>query len=74
MHPYAVEEMVQERLEEMHRLSHTDQAGRPEALPGWRRRAGGALASLAVAVAVPRSDRETTRSRVGAALTIDPCG
>ena len=73
MHPYAVEEMVQERLEELHRLSHTERAGPREDVAGWRRRAGGALASLAVALAVPRSDRATTRGRVGAALSIDPC-
>ena len=73
MHLYAVEQMVQERREELHRLSHADQAARREAVPGWRRRAGRALASLAVAVAVPRSHRASTRSRVGAALTLEPC-
>ena len=71
MHPYAVEEMVQERLQELHRLSRAERASAGD-IAGWRRRAGRALASLAVAVAVPRSDRATTRSRVGAALTVCP--
>lgn len=73
MHPYAVDELVQERRAELQRQRHAARGGLGDGVPGWRRRAGGALASLAVAVAVPRSDRETTRGRVGAALSVDPC-
>ena len=73
MHPYAIDEMVEERRAELQRQRHADRGGVVTGIPGWRRRAGRALASLAVAVAVPRSDRENTRGRVGAALSIDPC-
>ena len=53
MHPYAVEEMVEERRAELQRQRHADEGGFRDGIPGWRRRAGRALASLAVAVPVP---------------------
>ena len=72
MHQFATEEMVQERQQELRRLSQVDRQARALRVPAWRERAGRALASLAVAVAVPRSHRPTVRCRVGALLSLEP--
>lgn len=68
MHPYVIDRMVEERRQELHRLSRMDRAG-----PGaWRTSASRALLALAVHLGVPRPQRTTTRDRVGAALGFDP--
>jgi hypothetical protein len=65
-------EMVEERQRELHRLRHADRRAVGDGVGRWRKGAGRALASLAVAVGVPRSERATIRCRVGAALTLVP--
>jgi hypothetical protein len=68
MHPYAIDRMVEERRQELHRLSRLD-IRRPGL---WRRRAARALAGLAVAVAVPAHQRPASRGRLDAALGFEP--
>jgi hypothetical protein len=65
-------EMVEERQQELHRLRHGARRAVGSDVGKWRKGAGRALASLAVAVGVPRSERATIRCRVGAALTLAP--
>ncbi len=72
MHPYVMEEMVQERHNELLRQRRADAQATRYGVPPWRRRAGLALASLAVTLGVPRSDRPATRRQVGDALCFDP--
>ena len=72
MDAYAVEEMVQERRSELHRMRTADRRAAHDGIPAWRRRAGRALASLAVTLGVPAAQRPTTRRRVGDALCFDP--
>ncbi len=67
MHPYAIDRMVEERRQELHRLSRLD----PRRPGVWRRRAARALAGLAVAVAVPGPQREATRCHLETALGLD---
>jgi hypothetical protein len=64
MHPYAIDRMVEERRQELYRLSRLDH-GRPRR---WRTGASRALVSLAVALGVPRPQRPTTRDRIVDAL------
>ena len=71
MNLYSIDEMVQERVEELHRLSRLDAGARQSAVPAWRRRMGRSLAALAVAVGVPARQRPVTRSRIDAALCFD---
>ena len=64
MHPYVIDRMVEERQQELHRLSRLDHAG-----PGaWRTNASRALVALAVRLGVPRPQRATARDRLVAAL------
>jgi hypothetical protein len=72
MHPYAIDLMVDERRQELHRLAGLDAAARQLSVPGWRRRAGRSLAALAVAVGVPPAHRPATRGRIDAALCLEP--
>jgi hypothetical protein len=72
MNLYSIDGMVQERIEELHRLSRLDAGARRSAVPGWRRRVGRRLAGLAVAVGVPPSQRPASRARINAALCLDP--
>lgn len=68
MHPYAIDRMVEERGQELYRLSRLDHAS-----PGrWRARAGRALVAMAVSLGVPRPQRANARDRVVAALGFDP--
>jgi hypothetical protein len=68
MHPYVIDRMVEERRQELHRLSRLDHAG-----PGaWRASASRALVAVAVRLGVPASQRPTARDRVVAALGFDP--
>ena len=70
MDPYVIDRMVEERRQELHRLSRLDQP-RPGA---WRTNASRALVALAVHLGVPRPQRTTTRDRVVAALGNEaPC-
>lgn len=68
MHPYVIDRMVEERRQELHRLSRLD-AGRPGR---WRANASRALVAVAVHLGVPRPQRTTTRDRVAAALGLQP--
>lgn len=68
MHPYVIDKMVEERRQELHRLSRLD-TGRPGR---WRTKAGRGLAALAVAVGVPAPQRPATRGLIDAALCLDP--
>jgi hypothetical protein len=64
MHPYVIDRMVEERRQELHRLSRLDHAA-----PGaWRTSASRALVAVAVRLGVPAPQRTTTRDRVVAAL------
>lgn len=67
MHPYVIDQMVEERRQELHRLSWADH-GRPSA---WRTNASRALVAVAVRLGVPRPQRTTTRDRVVAALGLE---
>jgi hypothetical protein len=67
MHPYVIDRMVDERRQELHRLSRLDHA-RPGA---WRTSASRALVAVAVRVGVPQPQRTTTRDRVVAALGVE---
>lgn len=70
MHPYVIDRMVEERRQELHRLSRLDPA-RPRA---WRASASRALVVVAVHLGVPRPQRTSTRDRVVAALAHEaPC-
>jgi hypothetical protein len=71
MNLYSIEEMVQERTEELHRLSRLDAGARQSTVSAWRRRVGRSLAVLAVAVGVPARQRPVTRGRIDAALCFD---
>lgn len=71
MHPYAIDRMVDERRQELYRLSRLDSAR-----PGtWRTTAGRALVAMAVHLGVPRGQRRTARDRAVAVLGFDcsPC-
>jgi hypothetical protein len=71
MHPYAIDHMVQERIQELHRLARLDAGTRHLTLPPWRRRVGRRLAALGVAVGVPAVHRPTALGRIDAALSCD---
>ena len=71
MNLYSIDEMVQERVEELHRLSRLDAGARQSTVPAWRRRVSRRLAALAVAVGVPARERPVTRGRIDAALCFD---
>jgi hypothetical protein len=74
MHPYVIEEMVRERRGELSRLAAVDRRVTRERVRPWRGVAGRALASLAVAVSVPRTQRTPVRQHVVAALRLEhPC-
>jgi hypothetical protein len=74
MHPYAIEEMVRERQEELQRLAADDRRGEERGVHPWRGLAGRCLASLAVLVGVPRVHRRPVRQHVTAALRLEnPC-
>ena len=68
MHPYVIDRMVEERRQELHRLSGLDHA-RPGA---WRASASRALVAVAVRLGVPAPQRTATRDQVVAALGVDP--
>lgn len=72
MNPYLVDELVRERWSELHRLSAAERSIASQTVPGWRRRAGRALATLAVALSVPPPHRAESRQQVGAALCLEP--
>ena len=79
MHPYLVEQMVQERRQELLRLSEADRrvrAARQVRTPlrTWRRGAGRALVGLAVAVGVPRARRANARRQVASVLGLERPG
>ena len=68
MNQYVIDRMVEERQQELHRLSRMDHP-----TPGaWRTNASRALVTLAVRLGVPRPQRTTTRDRVVAALGFEP--
>ena len=70
MHPYAIDRIVEERRQELYRLSRLDSAR-----PGtWRTTAGRALVAMAVRLGVPQGQRTTARDRAVAVLGFDsPC-
>jgi hypothetical protein len=72
MHPYAIDQMVQERRQELLRLRGTDRGvGSPrEERPPARRRA---LVAVAVAVGAPWSRRRAARRVVTAPLGVEAC-
>lgn len=71
VHPYAIDQMIQERREELARLA---QVAPPTAsgVHPWRRRAGRALVALAVALAVPHPKRRAARCQATTFLGLDP--
>ena len=68
MHPYVIDRMVEERQQELHRLSRLE----PDRPGAWRTNASRALVALAVRLGVPRPQRTTARDRVVAALGFEP--
>lgn len=72
MHPYAVDRMVQERQQELHRLSRPTRVD-PERhrVPAWRWRVGHALAAAAVTLCVPRARRAPARRSMAALLGLE---
>lgn len=71
MHPYVIDEMVRLRRAELQRLAEVDRRVAQERIHPWRGAAGRALASLAVAVGVPRTQRTPVRRHVDAALRLE---
>lgn len=76
MHPYVMNEMVEERRAELYRLRSAGTATRAgigvAPVPAWRRRLGRSLARLAVTMVVPAAERTPARRRVVDALCLDP--
>ena len=68
MNQYVIDRMVEERQQELYRLSRMDQS-RPGA---WRANASRALVALAVRLGVPRTQQTKARERVVAALGLEP--
>ena len=68
MNQFVIDRMVEERQQELHRLSRMDHT-RPGA---WRTNASRALVALAVRLGVPGPQRTTARERVVAALGFEP--
>jgi hypothetical protein len=80
MHPYVVEQLVEDRRRELGRLRHPGPGdgsgrlpGRPEAVGAWRRRASRALLGVVVALGVPRGGRAPARQSVATLLGLG-CG
>ena len=67
MNQYMIDRMVEERQQELYRLSRMDHA-RPGA---WRPNASRALVTLAVRLGVPGPRRTTARERVVAELGLE---
>lgn len=72
MHPFAIDEMIQERRQELARLARVAPPTTEYGVRPWRRRAGRALVALAAVVAVPRPSRRTARCQATTALGFDP--
>ena len=72
MHPYAVDRMVQERQQELYRLSRPTRVDGGHPVAEWRRRVGHALASAAVTLCVPRARRAPARRSMAALLALEP--
>jgi hypothetical protein len=71
MHPYVIEQMVEERQQELRRLAHVGAGARAVGHArheAWRRAAGRALVAVAVAVGVPRSERRAAQRQVTTTL------
>ena len=77
MHPYVIEQMVEERQRELSMLARADagaRAARRQARDStWRRAVGRALVAGAVAIGVPRSQRQAAQRQVTTTLGLDPC-
>ncbi|MEA2900660.1 MAG: hypothetical protein QOH36_547 [Actinomycetota bacterium] len=75
MHPYVIEQMVEERQRELRLLAHADagaRALRSQARDSaWRRAVGRALVAGAVAVKVPRPQRRAAHCQVTATLGLE---
>ena len=70
MHPYVIDRVVEERRQELYRLSRLDQR-RPSL---WRTHLSRRILTLAVLLGVPQPERTTTRRRLDAALGLEsPC-
>ena len=76
MHPYVIEQLVEERQRDLRQLARVDaraRAARREARDSvWRRAVGRALVAGAVAVGVPRSQRRATQRQVTTTLGLEP--
>ena len=72
MHPYVIDQMIQERRQELARLARGAPPATARGVHPWRKRAGRALVAIAAAVAVPRPKRRTARCRATTALGFDP--
>ncbi len=72
MHPYVVEQLVEERQQALRHLARADggaRAARRQARDSaWRRAVGRALVAGAVAVGVPRSQRRAAQCQVATTL------
>jgi hypothetical protein len=77
MHPYVIDQMMNERHQELIRLAQVEgrvRAARDARNSTWRRTVGRALVAGAVAVGVPRSDRRAAQRQVRTTLGFEsPC-
>ncbi len=76
VHPYVVDRLVQERREELVRLSQADRRAREmrtsrAPVRSWRRRAGRAIVALGVAVAVPPAHRGNALRQAATVLGLE---
>ena len=76
MHPYVIEQLVEERQQALRMLARADagaRAARRQARqPSWRRALGRALVAGAVAVGVPRPQRQAAHRQVTTTLGLEP--
>ena len=76
MHPYVIEQLVEERQQQLRLLARADagaRAARREARDSaWRRAVGRALVAGAVTVGVPRSQRRAALCQVSTTLGLEP--
>jgi|GEM_PF-4965586 len=76
MHPYVIEQLVEERQRELRLLAQADagaRAARRQARDAtWRRAVGRVLVAGAVAVGVPRSQKRTAKGQVTTLLGFEP--
>jgi len=77
MHPYVIDQLMEERQQELIRLAQVEgraRVARDARNSAWRRAVGRALVAGAVVVGVPRTDRRAAKRQVRTTLGFEsPC-